>query len=72
MDNKELQRQRVFTVIASNIEKFYIKLGRVIRTTVLLHPYEEIFKMTSLAITKIQRHLPRVSATSLPSWFESI
>lgn len=28
--------------------------------------------MTSLAITKIQRHLPKVGVTTLPSWFESI
>ena len=69
MDNKELQRQREFTVVASNIEKFYLKLGKVIRNTILLHPYEDIFKMTSLAITKIQRHLPKVGVTTLPSWF---
>ena len=72
MDNKEMQRQREFTVVASNIEKFYIKLGKVIRGTTTLHPYEETFKMTSLAITKIQRHLPKVGVTTLPSWFESI
>jgi len=40
MDTKELHRQREFTVVASNIEKFYIKLGKVIHSTVFLHPYE--------------------------------
>jgi hypothetical protein len=72
MNDDELKRQREFTVIASNIEKFYIKLGRVIRTTSFLHPYEEIFKLTSLSITKIQRHLPKVDAKTLPAWFETI
>lgn len=40
MDTRELQRERQFTVIASNIERFYIKLGKVIRNAAFLHPYE--------------------------------
>ena len=61
-----------FKEISFSLEKFYSKLGQIIRMAENLQPYEESYKLASLAMIKVQRSLPKEEVKVLPSWFEAI
>ena len=72
LKQQEEDRQILFKSISESIEKFYVKVGQTIRMCENLLPYEETYKLGSLAITKVQRSLPREEVKILPSWFDAI
>lgn len=55
------------------MEVFYIDLGHIIKSTVNVQIYEEIYKLSSMSMVKILNHLPLdYDAKDLPVWFAAI
>ena len=57
-DPEQLAREKRYFSILENIESFFIELGQIIKSKSDLQVFEEVYKLTAMAMIKIQNHLP--------------
>lgn len=71
-DQGEKQKE-VYIEILAKLELFFDVLGNIIKKTPNIQAFEEIYKLSSMAMVKIQYHLPRdYVLKELPRWFNTI
>lgn len=59
MKSQEDGQRELYIYILERFEVFFNALGQIIRKTPNIQIFEEIYKIASMAIVKIQYHLPQ-------------
>lgn len=59
MKIQEDGQRELYIYILERFEVFFNALGQIIRKTPNIQIFEEIYKIASMAIVKIQYHLPK-------------
>jgi hypothetical protein len=55
------------------MEIFFVVLGQLIKRTANIQIFEDIYRLSSISIVKLQNHLPLTfTLSSLPKWFNTI
>lgn len=73
IQQQEEQQRELYLEILQNIESFFMSIGNIIKNSTIIQAYEDIYRLSSLAMVKVQYQLPRsTKIDEIPRWFVTI